>query len=85
MFNIVKKICLGKVCCVSVEGDVRLLRNGLELTDEKGNIFDIETVGMPHYRNNTDFCKCAELVLQGDMENIGGSLFLQSESSSVRE
>lgn len=58
----------------SVEGDTSSLQNGLKLTDEKGHIFVIETIGMPHYTNPESYKIHAELVLDGDVENMGTTL-----------
>ena len=67
---------MGNMYCVSVEGDISLLKNGLILTDEKENIFKIETMAMTHYQNVKDFQHYAEFVLSGDMENIGECLYI---------
>ena len=61
---------------VLVEGDTSLMENGLKLIDETGNVFEIETVGMTKYQNVDDYKKYANIVLCGDVENIGESLFL---------
>ena len=76
MFKVIDKLRLSAIYCVSIEGDVQLLRKGLKLVDEKGNIFEIETVGMTKYQNIEDFKKYADVVLCGDVENIGTTLFL---------
>ena len=57
--------------CVSVEGDTSLLKKGLTLIDEKENVFMIESVGMTHFQNVEDFQHSADLLLSGDVENIG--------------
>jgi hypothetical protein len=62
--------------CIAVEGDTQLLKNGVKLIDEKGNTSEIETVAMSNYQNIEDYKKYAELVLHGDIENIGTTLFL---------
>ncbi len=80
MFKVLDKLFLENINCVSVEGDVLLLKNGIKLTDEEGNIFEIETVGMPHYQNAEEHRRNAELVLKGDVENIGKTLFLISKA-----
>ncbi len=51
VFKVLDKLCLPDFYCVSVEGDTQLLRKGLKLIDEKGNIFAVETVAMTEYRN----------------------------------
>ena len=77
MFKVLDKLHLGKnMYCVSVEGDIQRLKNGLKLVDEKGNTFEIETVAMTDYQNIEDYKNHAELVLFGDIENIGKNLFL---------
>lgn len=76
MFRVLDKLCLGNVYCVSVVGDIQLLKNGIKLIDEKKNIFEIETVAMSHYQNTEEYDKRAELVLCGDVENIGEVLYL---------
>ena len=76
MFKILNILNIGNIYCVSVEGDIQLLRNGLQLHDENGNIFEIETVAMPHYHKRENYKKYAEIVLIGDIEKIGKTLFL---------
>ena len=76
MYKVLNKLLVGNIYCVSVEGDISLLKNGLILTDEKENIFKIETIAMTHYQNDNDFLHYAELVLSGDMENIGEYLYI---------
>ena len=74
MLKVLGKIYVGNLHCISVEGDIDLLKSGLKLTDEKGNDYIIKSIGMPHY-HNTEECKThAELVLNGDIENIGVTL-----------
>lgn len=76
MFKVLNKLFVGSMYCVSVEGDTLFLKNGLILTDEKENIFKIETVAMPHYQNVEDLRNYAELVLIGNVENIGEYLYI---------
>lgn len=77
MFKVLDKLFIGNICCVSVEGDTLLLKNGLKLVDEKGNLFEIDTVGMAHYQNSIKNKKYAELVLKGDVRNIGETLMFR--------
>lgn len=76
MLKVLDKFYLGNRYCVSVEGDIRLLKNGIKLVDEKRNTFEIETVAMSNYQSIEDYRKYAELVLVGDIENMGENLFL---------
>ena len=76
MFQVLNKLLVDSIYCVSVEGDISLLKNDLTLTDEKGNIFKIGTVAMTHYRNIKDIDKYAELVLIGNVENISEYLYI---------
>lgn len=77
MFRVVDCLRLGEIDCVSVEGEIGLLKNGLKLMDEKGNVFVVETVGMTHYQQVEDYQRKAELVLRGDVEHIGKCLCLR--------
>lgn len=74
MFNVIDKLIVGNVYCFSIEGETYFLKNGLKLIDENENIFIIESVGMPHYNNITDDRKYAQVILKGDVENIGNTL-----------
>ncbi len=76
VFKVLDKLPVGDIYCVCVEGDIGSLKNGLKLTDEKGNIFDLQTVGMTHFRNVEDCLRYAHIVLGGDVENIGETLYL---------
>lgn len=61
--------------CVSIEGNTTLLKNGLELIDEKGNVFKIKTIAMSHYKKVKNYRRFAELVLSGNVEEIGEILY----------
>lgn len=75
MFKVLDRLSLpNNIHCVSIEGDIKFLKIGLKLLDEKGNIFEIESVGMTHFRNMEDLAKYADVVLCGDVENIGTML-----------
>lgn len=74
MFKILAVKHVGEMIITSVEGDVQLLKNGMELIDEKGNRFIIESIGMVHYKNIKDYMKFGELILKGDVKSIGKSL-----------
>lgn len=76
MLKVLDKLPVGNMYCVSVEGDVSLLKNGLKLIDEKENIFEIETVAMTCFKDIKDLRHRAELVLRGNVENIGEQLAL---------
>lgn len=71
MYKVLKKYRVGNKYCVSVEGESKLLRNGINLRDEKGNLFTIESIGMVKYEDIKDYKKYAEMVLMGEVENIG--------------
>lgn len=71
MYKVLKKYHVGNKYCVSVEGESKLLRNGINLRDEKGNLFTIESIGMVKYEDIKDYKKYAEMVLMGEVENIG--------------
>lgn len=75
MFKVLGKLPVGNIFCVSVEGDAGVLKNGLKLTGEKGNKFEVQTIGMTHYRNVEDRFHYANIVLSGDVENIGKALY----------
>lgn len=75
MFKVLDKLCLPDIKCVLIEGNTEHLSKGLKLIDEKGNTFEIETVGMTKYQNVDDYKKYADVVLCGDIENIGTTLF----------
>lgn len=75
-FKVLDNLRVGNTYCVSIEGDMQLLKKGQKLSDEKGNMYEVETVGMSHYQNIEDYKKRAEIVLGGDVENMGDTLFL---------
>lgn len=75
MFKVLDKLPVGNIDCVSVEGNIALLKNGLKLIDEKGNVFEIATVATTNYHNIEDFKSYAEIVLVGDVKNIGQHLY----------
>ena len=51
MYKILQKFQVGNKYCVSLQGDAMLLKNGLSLKDEMGNIFIIESIGMVNYKD----------------------------------
>lgn len=78
MLKVLDKLQVGDIFCISVEGDIQSLKKGMKLNDERGNIFELETIAMSHYRNIDDYKRFAEIVLRGDIENIGKTLFLHT-------
>lgn len=76
MFRVLQKLKIAGTYSISVEGDVKNLKNGIKLKDENGNIFVVNSIGMVNYKNIKDFEKFAELLLTGDAENIGEKLDL---------
>ena len=58
-----KMLLLNGKTAVSVEGDCTKLRNGLSVTDERGKVFIIESVGMTHYTNSEDWKTKADILL----------------------
>lgn len=74
MFKVLDKIRVGNIYGVSIVGDTNLLKKGVKLVDEKGNIYFIESIAMTHYKNIEDYRTHAELVLNGDVEKIGSTL-----------
>lgn len=80
MLVILDKLKIGKLQCISVEGDISFLKNGIKLHDENGNIFEVETVAMTHYKNINNYKRHAELVLRGDVETIGKILFINQSN-----
>ena len=75
MLKVLDKLSVSNIYCVFVEGDVGTLKNGLKLTDEKGNRFEVQTIGMTHFRKVEDCLHYANIVLSGDVENIGKALY----------
>ena len=70
------KLKVGDLYCISVEGNIQLLRNGLQLQDEQGNTYTIETVGMSHYHAIQDYEKYAEICIRDNGEKIGDRLWI---------
>lgn len=76
MYRVLQKFQAGNKYCVSLQGDAMLLKNGLRLKDEMGNVFTIESIGMVHYKNIKDCERYVEVFLKGDIMNIGKHLRL---------
>jgi hypothetical protein len=74
MYKVSSTFKIGDKYCVSVEGDAKVLKNGIKLCDEKGNNYIIESIGMAKYENIRDYERNAELILKGNIEDIGKSL-----------
>ncbi len=77
MYKVSQKFAIGKKYSASVEGDVTLLKTGLKLKDENGNIFIIESIGMVNYRDREsihNYKKHAEIILKGDIKKLGKNL-----------
>lgn len=78
MFRVLDIFHTPNCTCVSIEGDMRLLKNGVLLTDEKGNVFQVESVAMSKYHNIEDMHRRSEVVLRGNIEEIGTSLYIHT-------
>ena len=74
MYTIHKIFKIAERNYVFVEGDTSFLKNGINLQDENGNIFILETVGMTKFEKVSDYKRYAVLLLAGDTENIGKKL-----------
>lgn len=77
MYKVSQKFAIGKKYSISVEGDVTLLKKGLKLKDENGNIFIIESIGMVNYRDResiNNYTKHAEIILKGDIKKLEKNL-----------
>lgn len=74
MYRILELFQIDHMYCVSIEGDISLLKNGIKLRDENGNDFIIESIGMTNYKSIKDYEKHAELFLKGNVDNIGRNL-----------
>ena len=79
MYKVLQKFQVGSKCCVSLEGDAMLLKNGLNLKDEMGNIFSVESIGMVNYKNIKDCERYIEVFFKGDIDNMGQYLSLMGE------
>lgn len=71
MFKVLDIAYIGENSCVSVTGNLLLLKNGLELVDEKGHRFVVKSIGLAHYKNVEDMSKRAELILKGETKDMG--------------
>lgn len=76
MFRVLDIFHIANYTCVSIEGDMQQLKNGIMLSDEKGNIFQVESVAMSEYHNIEDIHRRGEVVLRGNTEEIGVSLYV---------
>ena len=79
--KVLDKISVNGLEVVSIEGDTSFIQNGLKLKDEKGNAYEIQTVAMVDYKNPEDIRHYAELVLNGDVKNIGQDLYLEIDNN----
>lgn len=74
MFKVINRLCVGNIRCITVEGDISLLKNGVVLIDEKGDKYKIRTIGMSHYQNAADYLKYADIVFDENSNKIGERL-----------
>ncbi len=77
MYEVIQKFQIANKYCIFVKGNPEFLKKEMQLEDEKGNIFIIESIGMVHYKNIGDYQKYAELLLIGNIENIGKNLIIK--------
>ena len=76
MYKVLQVFEFENRCCISVEGNIKLLKNGIRLKDENGNLFIIESVAMVNYKNIEDYKRYADLFLKGNVANIGKQLYI---------
>ena len=66
--------CALPICsyAVSLKGDAALLKNGIKLIDENGQIFEITGVGMMHYQNDKSILNSdqIEVLFKDSIEQI---------------
>lgn len=79
MFKVLDILYIRDKCCVTIEGDCRLINNGLRLIDENENEFIIESVGMVNYINQENFLKFAQIIITGNTQSLGKILKIKKE------
>ena len=57
MFKVLDVFQIGKILSVTLEGDSGLLKNGVRLKDENGNVIVVNTVAMAHFIDPGDMFK----------------------------
>ena len=73
MYQVIDKFAVGSSYAVSLKGDAALLKNGIKLIDENGQIFEITGVGMMHYQNDKSILNSdqIEVLFKDSIEQIG--------------
>lgn len=72
MYQVIDKFAVGSSYAVSLKGDAALLKNGIKLIDENGQIFEIAGVVMMHYQNDKSILNSdqIEVLFKGNIEQI---------------
>ncbi len=72
MYQVIDKLAVGSSYAVSLKGDAALLKNGIKLIDENGQIFEITGVGMMHYQNDKSILNSdqIEVLFKDSIEQI---------------
>ncbi len=66
MLKVLSKLSLGKETLLTVEDSGRGIKIGDTVKDEKGNIFTVKSVGMPHFETPEHWGRMICLLISGD-------------------
>ncbi len=63
MFKVSDVFKIGDKLSVTFEGNCQELKNGTKLKDDKGNIFDVLSIGMTRYSEPADISKSTTALI----------------------
>lgn len=76
MFKILDTLKVGDFLSITVEGNCSELKNGSNLKDRSGNVYNIISIGMMQLEDSHDISKKTSMLISPASINIGEELFI---------
>lgn len=76
MVKVLDVFYVGEKLSITVEGNCSEIRNGSKLTDSKGNMYIVDSVGMTRYEDPKDISKVTTLLVTPVLVEKGSELFI---------
>ncbi|MDO5311401.1 MAG: hypothetical protein Q4E94_05795 [Clostridia bacterium] len=79
MFEVMDVFKLGDNLSVTLNGRCDEIRNGSKLTDQKGNVYNVVSVGMTRYDEPSDMTKSTTVLIVPNTLKKGTLLYKSEE------
>ena len=76
MFKVLDVLKIGNMLSVTLDGKCELLKNGSKLTDGKGTVYEVVSVGMTRHDDPSDIAKSTTVLVKPCNLEKGNELYI---------